>query len=93
MDQQSRERSIDTEGKMAKFQIYCAERKLNIKWACYMVPFMWSCEKPCQSLVRKESELWMTSAGSVKRKRGTAHVLDSRRKCEGAFSGDSNVLL
>lgn len=52
-----------------------------------------SCEKPCQSLVRKESELWLASAGSIERKRETAHVLDSRRKCEGAYSGDSNVLL
>lgn len=31
--------------------------------------------------------------GSVERKRDTVQVLDSRRKCEGIFCGDSNVLL
>ena len=44
-----------------------------------------SCEKPCQSLVRKEPELWLASAGNVERKRDTVQVLDSRRKCEGIF--------
>lgn len=42
---------------------------------------------------KKESELWLAPAESMEGKIEAIQVLDSRRKCEGIFLDDSNILL